>query len=274
MGSKTSPEQGVTFLLLLKKTLLCPGICLVVKHLPLPRPQLLPPSCANGTGCNWVWKQLGKHVPSAAIELGEVNTDVFSLHGDKSILLLSLTFPVKHKGMESWLEYSLCLNVSPFPSGTKSTPLPDTIFPSIREIFKDPLNWKSSGSRRGHRHLSWGSLTQRGKGCPLTGLLIISAVHCGCEITLTPPDLSLHTLRTHHHRNKSLLMWCAKEMELWELHTRILSSHQCLSWTDSALLFCLSKAGSSMKSRSVTMQICWPKHRLLFRSCGKLGVRE
>lgn len=157
---------------------------LVVKHLPLPHPHSfhLPVQMAQDAtefGSNWE-----KHVPSAAIELGEVNTDVFSLHGDKSILLLSLTFPVKHKGMESWLEYSLCLNVSPFPSGTKSTPLPDTIFPSIREIFKDPLNWKSSGSRRGHRHLSWGSLTQRGKGCPLTGLLIISAVLCGCEISL------------------------------------------------------------------------------------------
>lgn len=209
------------------------------------------------------------------MELGEINTDLFSLHGDKSILLLPLTFPVKHKGMESWLEYSLCFNVSPFPNGTKSIPLTDTIFPSIREIFKDPHNWKSSGSRRGHRHLLRGRLTQEKQRLPLDR----ATYHISCALLLwdnsaTPPDLSLHTPRTHQHRNKSLLMRCAKEMELWELHARILSSHQCLSWTDSALLFCLSKAGSSMKSRSVTMQICWPKHHLQFRSCGKLGVTE
>lgn len=151
MGSKTS-LQGVTFLLLLKKTLHVLVPCLVVKHWPLPHPHSLhlPVLMAQDV---LSLEATGKTCAFCSSGSGRVNTDVFSLHGDKSILLLPLIFPAKHKGMESWLEYSLCLNVSPFPNGTKSTSPPDTIFPSIREIFKNPLNWKSSGSRRGHSHL-------------------------------------------------------------------------------------------------------------------------
>lgn len=174
----------------------------------------------------WAWKQLGKHVCSAAMELGEVNTDVFALHGDKPILLLPPTFPVKHKGIESWLEYSLCLNVSPFPSGTKSTPVPDTIFPSIREIFKDPLNWKSSGSRRGHRHFLRGSLTQRGNSCPLIGLLIISAVLCCCEIILYLLQICPHIPWGHTITEINLYWWgvprkwnCGNSMHIYWVHT-------------------------------------------------------
>lgn len=71
------------------------------------------------------------------------------------------------------------------------------------EIFKDPLNWKSSGSRRGHRHFLWGSLTQRGNGCPLIGLLIVSAVLWCCEITLCLLQICPYVPWGHHHRNKS-----------------------------------------------------------------------
>ena len=168
---------------------------------------------------------------SAELELEEVNTDVFSLqHGDQSILLLPLSFPVKCKGTESWLEYPLCLKVCPFPSGAKSTLLPDMIFPSIREIFKGPLCRQSSGSRRGHRHSLLGSITQRSNGCPLIRLLIISAVLCCCwDSSVTPPDLSLHTLRTYS--TEINLYWCGMPRK-WNCgnSTHIyLGSHQCLS---------------------------------------------
>lgn len=76
---------------------------------------------------------------SAELETGEVNTDVFSLQcEDQSVLLLPLSFLVQHKGTESCLGYPPpCLKASPLPSGAKK--LPDEIFPSIKEIFKDPL---------------------------------------------------------------------------------------------------------------------------------------
>lgn len=130
MGSKTC-LQGVTFLLLLKKTLhvLVPG--LVTEHPPLLHPHSLhlPVLMAQDM---LSLEATGKTCAFCSSGTGRVNTDVFSLHGDKSILLLPLAFSVKHKGMESWLEYSLCLNVSPFPSGTKSTPL------SFRALGKFP----------------------------------------------------------------------------------------------------------------------------------------
>lgn len=77
---------------------------------------------------------------SAELEPGEVNTDVFSLQcEDQSVLLLPLSFLVQHKGMESCLGYPppLRLKASPLPSGAKK--LPVEIFPSTKEIFKDPL---------------------------------------------------------------------------------------------------------------------------------------
>lgn len=163
---------------------------------------------------------------------------MFSLQcGDHSILLLPLSFPVKYKGMQSWLEYLLCLNVSSFPSGTKSTLLPNLIPPSIGEIFKGPFCWQSLGSRKGHRHSLLGSITQRSTGCPLIRVTYpISCALLPWDSSVTPLDLSLHTPRTYHHRNKSLLMWYAKEMELWELHTHVfeftpvpLADRQCSS---------------------------------------------
>lgn len=178
MGSKTSPLQGVTFLLLLKKALYVLVPCLVVKHLPLPRPhsfhfpvlmvqdelsleatEKIFAFCSNGNGrskhrCVFTtWRQIHSSATS------------------------NLPCKAQGNGKLAWI-------FLPFQVVQKSTSLPDTIFPSIREIFKDPLNWKSSGSRRGPRHLLWGSLTQRGNGSPLIGLLIISTVFCRCKITL------------------------------------------------------------------------------------------
>lgn len=110
---------------------------------------------------------------------------------------------------------------------------------SIREIFNGLLCWQSSGSRRGHRHSLRGSITKRSNGCPL----IRVTYHISCALlpwdsSVTPPDLSLHTLRTYHHRNKSLLMWYAKEMELWELLTHI-SGFTPMPFVDT-VLFCFA----------------------------------
>lgn len=46
-------------------------------------------------------------------------------------------------GKLSWISPPPCLKASPLPSGAKK--LPDEIFPSIKEIFKDPLLWHSQG---------------------------------------------------------------------------------------------------------------------------------
>lgn len=243
MGNNTSLLQETRFLFLLSKMFYVLVPCLVAKRLPSHAPDFF------HTPVQTAQDPLSKLGREASLAIAKRCAFYRSGTGRrKHRCVFTTTWRPLHPSATSTLPRKVQGNgksawISPLlerfflSKRYKKHSTPNLILPGIREIFKGPFCRQSLGSRKGHRHSLLGSVTQGSTGCPLIRVTYpISCALLPWDSSVTPLDLSLHTPRTHHHRNKPLLMWYAKELELWELHTHIfeftpvpLADRQCSS---------------------------------------------